>query len=97
MGGTFEDGSWSVYAVPDPRDVTPQGHDPSQPVYGEFYIFRYGFLLTLLRICRTVKIPQPLLRIELDETNCWTFDWANSELIAIGTTNGTFHCSPRKH
>lgn len=69
MGGTFEDGSWSVYAVPDPRDVTPQGHDPSQPVY--------------------VKIPQPLLRIELDETNCWTFDWANSELIAIGTTNGT--------
>ncbi|KAF8075956.1 hypothetical protein FPV67DRAFT_1558547 [Lyophyllum atratum] len=35
-----------------------------------------------------VKLPEPLLRIELEETNCWTFDWANSELIAIGTTNG---------
>lgn len=35
-----------------------------------------------------VQIPEPLLRIELEETSCWTFDWANSELIAIGTTNG---------
>ncbi|KDR69360.1 hypothetical protein GALMADRAFT_256215 [Galerina marginata CBS 339.88] len=31
---------------------------------------------------------QPILRIELEEMLCWTFDWANSELIAIGTTNG---------
>lgn len=22
------------------------------------------------------------------ETSCWTFDWANSERVAIGTTNG---------
>ncbi|KAG6911400.1 hypothetical protein DXG01_016497 [Tephrocybe rancida] len=35
-----------------------------------------------------VKLPEPLVRIELEETNCWTFDWANSEQIAIGTTNG---------
>ncbi|KAK7463100.1 hypothetical protein VKT23_007685 [Stygiomarasmius scandens] len=35
-----------------------------------------------------VKIPEPLLRIELEETCCWAFDWANSEVIAIGTTNG---------
>ena len=37
-----------------------------------------------------VKIPEPLIRIELEETSCWTFDWANSELVAIGTTNGRF-------
>ena len=36
-------------------------------------------------------MPEPLLRIELEETNCWMFDWANSELIAIGTTNGTLY------
>ncbi|KAF8177239.1 hypothetical protein BJ912DRAFT_986062 [Pholiota molesta] len=36
-----------------------------------------------------VKLPRPILRIELEETSCWTFDWANSEVIAIGTTNGT--------
>lgn len=35
-----------------------------------------------------VKLPEPLLRIELDETSCWAFDWANSERVAIGTTNG---------
>lgn len=33
-------------------------------------------------------MPDPIIRIELEETCCWTFDWANSELIAIGTTNG---------
>jgi hypothetical protein len=36
-----------------------------------------------------VKIPEPLLRIDLEETACWSFDWANSELVAIGTTHGT--------
>lgn len=30
------------------------------------------------------------MRIELEETSCWSFDWANSEVIAIGTTNGQF-------
>ncbi|RDB22994.1 Transcription factor tau subunit sfc6 [Hypsizygus marmoreus] len=68
LAGTFEDGSWSLYAVPDPQDVAPPDHDPSQPVF--------------------VKLPEPILRIELEETSCWTFDWANSELVAIGTTNG---------
>lgn len=35
-----------------------------------------------------VYLPEPLLRIELEETSCWTCDWANSELVAIGTTSG---------
>jgi transcription factor C subunit 6 len=95
IGGTFEDGSWSLYAVPDPLDVTPQGHDPSQPVHGGFYYIS-GDVLIWFRFWRAVRIPEPLLRIELEETNCWMFDWANSELIAIGTTNGTINYVPTK-
>jgi hypothetical protein len=34
-----------------------------------------------------VKI-EPILRIDLQDTSCWTFDWANSEVVAIGCTNG---------
>ncbi|KAJ7164647.1 hypothetical protein C8R43DRAFT_1095171 [Mycena crocata] len=69
LGGTFEDGSFSIYVVPDPLDVTPADHDSSTPVF--------------------VKIPEPLIRIELEEAACWSFDWANSELVAIGTSHGT--------
>ncbi|KAJ7645548.1 hypothetical protein DFH06DRAFT_1333191 [Mycena polygramma] len=69
LAGTFEDGTFSIYVVPDPLDVTPAGHDPSAPVF--------------------VRIPEPLLRIELEEAVCWSFDWGNSELVAIGTSHGT--------
>ncbi|KAF8163757.1 hypothetical protein B0H34DRAFT_650320 [Crassisporium funariophilum] len=34
-------------------------------------------------------LQHPILRIELEETCCWTFDWGNSSVVAIGTTNGT--------
>jgi len=34
-----------------------------------------------------VKVD-PVLRIELQDTNCWSFDWANSGVVAIGCTNG---------
>ncbi|KAH0582654.1 hypothetical protein H2248_010575 [Termitomyces sp. 'cryptogamus'] len=67
LSGVFEDGSWSIYVVPYPKDVAPTD-DASQPAY--------------------IHLPEPLLRIELEETSCWTCDWANSEQIAIGTTNG---------
>ncbi|PPQ65649.1 hypothetical protein CVT24_011803 [Panaeolus cyanescens] len=67
LGGTFEDGTFAVYVVPDPTTLKPSKKTDSQPLY--------------------VKL-QPILRIELEETSCWTFDWANSEVIAIGTTNG---------
>ncbi|KAF8891409.1 hypothetical protein BD779DRAFT_1515063 [Infundibulicybe gibba] len=60
LAGTFEDGSFSIYVVPD------------------------GYICLHF----IVKLPQPLIRIELDETTCWSFDWANSEMVAIGTTNG---------
>ncbi|TEB18204.1 hypothetical protein FA13DRAFT_1804002 [Coprinellus micaceus] len=66
LSGTFEDGSFCVYAVPEPQDMAKE---PSgEPVL--------------------VKLPDPILRIEMAETSCWTFDWANSERVAIGTTNG---------
>ena len=34
-----------------------------------------------------VKVA-PIFRIELQDANCWTFDWANSEVVAIGCANG---------
>lgn len=38
-----------------------------------------------------MKPTKPLLRIELEETCCWSFDWANSEVVAVGCTNGTYY------
>ncbi|KAI0315239.1 hypothetical protein OF83DRAFT_1164870 [Amylostereum chailletii] len=35
-----------------------------------------------------LRLIEPLVRIELDETSCWTIDWANSERIVVGCTNG---------
>jgi transcription factor C subunit 6 len=34
LAGTFEDGSLSIYAVPEPLDVSPQDLDSSPPVFG---------------------------------------------------------------
>ena len=35
IGGTFEDGSLTFYAVPDPRTVqAPEGHPTNAPLYG---------------------------------------------------------------
>ncbi|CCM00487.1 uncharacterized protein FIBRA_02521 [Fibroporia radiculosa] len=67
LAGTFEDGSLSLFAVPDPASLTPKDDDTSPPTF--------------------VKV-EPLLRIELEDTLCWAIDWANSELIAVGCTNG---------
>jgi hypothetical protein len=35
-----------------------------------------------------VRLAGPTVRIELEETACWSLDWANSETIAVGTTSG---------
>ncbi len=51
-------------------------------------------LLVCSTICidkTPVKPTKPLLRIELEETCCWSFDWGNSETVAIGCTNGMFY------
>ncbi|KIJ68908.1 hypothetical protein HYDPIDRAFT_144326 [Hydnomerulius pinastri MD-312] len=68
LAGTFEDGSLSIYVVPDPEDVRPPDHDSALPVF--------------------VKLSEPTLRIELEGTSCWSLDWANSEVISVGCTNG---------
>ncbi|KAH9931712.1 uncharacterized protein BXZ73DRAFT_90130 [Epithele typhae] len=36
-----------------------------------------------------VKLTQPILRIELEETALWCMDWADSELVAAGCANGS--------
>ncbi|KAH9950220.1 hypothetical protein B0H21DRAFT_561975 [Amylocystis lapponica] len=68
IGGTFEDGSFSLYAIPDPASIRPES-DSSEP------------------IC--VKFAEPLIRLALDETLFWALDWANSEVVALGCTNGS--------
>ncbi|KAF9450261.1 hypothetical protein P691DRAFT_774066 [Macrolepiota fuliginosa MF-IS2] len=68
LAGAFEDGSLSIYVVPEPEDVRPATSESSLPVY--------------------VKLPRPLVRIELEDASCWSLDWANSEVLAVGTTNG---------
>ena len=88
LGGTFEDGTFAIYTVPDPSDVVSPDHDQPYPVCGISNSL-LSYLLRLTHSFLLVKLPHPILRIELEETSCWSFDWANSELIAIGTTNGT--------
>ncbi|TFK46673.1 hypothetical protein OE88DRAFT_1648431 [Heliocybe sulcata] len=58
LAGVFDDGSLSIYAVPDPDDIQSDG-DGAHP------------------------------KLELQETSCMTLDWANSEIIAVGCTNGS--------
>ncbi|KAJ4487756.1 hypothetical protein J3R30DRAFT_3695362 [Lentinula aciculospora] len=69
LSGTFEDGSFAIFAIPDPKDISPPEHNRSGPIY--------------------IKLPNPVLRIELEEACCWSIDWANSEVVAIGMTNGS--------
>ncbi|KZT09673.1 uncharacterized protein LAESUDRAFT_810652 [Laetiporus sulphureus 93-53] len=71
LAGTFEDGSLSLYVVPDPASVKAASggkYDLTGPAY--------------------VRFQRPLIRLELEETLCWGLDWANSEVIAVGCTNG---------
>jgi transcription factor C subunit 6 len=36
-----------------------------------------------------VRLPEPIVRIELEEAAFCTLDWGNSELMAAGLANGT--------
>ncbi|EJD05772.1 uncharacterized protein FOMMEDRAFT_104009 [Fomitiporia mediterranea MF3/22] len=66
LAGTFEDGSLSIFVVPDPDDLSSGLEE--RPKF--------------------VKI-QPVIQLELEETCMWSLDWANSERIAVGCTNGS--------
>ncbi|KAI6153788.1 hypothetical protein BKA82DRAFT_4093973 [Pisolithus tinctorius] len=68
LAGAFEDGSLSIYVVPDPVDITNATQSGTSPLF--------------------VKLSEPTLRVELENTSCWSLDWANSEVLAIGCTNG---------
>lgn len=89
LAGTFEDGSFAIFAIPDPKDIAPPNHDYSEPHHSEF-LLRCWFIIAQHA---AVRLPDPVLRIEMEETCCWSIDWANSEVVAIGMTNGE---SPRQ-
>lgn len=36
----------------------------------------------------TARLPEPSLRIEHEGASCWSLDWANSDVVAVGLTNG---------
>jgi hypothetical protein len=55
------------------------------PIYGN--VIKYS-LASLTNEPLTVRLPEPLVRIELEEAAFCTLDWANSELIAAGMANG---------
>lgn len=50
------------------------------------------FSVSIERKCLTwfgaVKVAEPLLRVELENAACWSLDWANSEVLAVGCSNG---------
>lgn len=42
-----------------------------------------------------MKLGEPLVRFELEDAAAWCLDWANSEVIAVGCSNGESPCSGR--
>jgi hypothetical protein len=51
LAGTFEDGSLSVYVVPDPEDVKSQSSNPIRPTFG-------GSLLILFQLTSETSSKQ---------------------------------------
>lgn len=76
-----------MYVVPDPEDIRPPEHDTARPVFGEHPFPAVGDK----SLSCTVRLPEPVLRIEHEGTSCWSLDWANSEVIAVSLTNGMLH------
>lgn len=92
IAGTFEDGSVSLYAVPDPVDLANRtgntGND--KPIFGgpviTSIICSGGILITYLH---PVRLTEPLLRLQLEDTSAYCLDWANSDVLAVGCSNGS--------
>ncbi|KAI0345393.1 hypothetical protein BDW22DRAFT_1354319 [Trametopsis cervina] len=60
---------------------------------GSVSIFAVPFPSDLQRESADAEAPiyikaKPVARFELEETACWCLDWANSEVIAVGCSNG---------
>ncbi|KIO33303.1 hypothetical protein M407DRAFT_17857 [Tulasnella calospora MUT 4182] len=76
LGGVFADGSLQFFAVPNPEDLRQtDAYTALDPSAGSLPVF--------------VRLNKTLLRIELEESPIWSFDWANGETVAVGTTGGT--------
>jgi transcription factor C subunit 6 len=82
LGGVFEDGSVSVYACPDPLTGTR-----GERAYGEASL--NSQLIPIQRL-DLVHLPNPVVKFQLEDAQSTALDWANSELIAIGLSNGGF-------
>ena len=75
--------------MPDPVDLRKKTPQTDEPLFGE-YVSTSNKRNLGIQIWE-VHLPAPIIRIELDaETSCWSFDWANSEVVAIGTTGGKY-------
>ena len=68
LSGTFEDGTFAVYAVPDPSEwyllnmISPI-------LFVVYLILLLSKLLKIHAFILLVKMPHPFLRIELEETS----------------------------
>ncbi|KAI0080527.1 hypothetical protein K474DRAFT_202496 [Panus rudis PR-1116 ss-1] len=69
LAGAFEDGTVSLYTIPDPNDIVDRvGHDRAQPIF--------------------VRMPEPILRLQWEDTTALCLDWGNSDVLAVGCANG---------
>jgi transcription factor C subunit 6 len=101
LAGTFEDGSLSIYAIPEPQDMLPNDYTSSSgPVFGSFQM-NYTFYSFNRRILTynglPVHLSDPVVRVEMTDAMCWSLDWGNSDILAVGCTNGRYTCAvPRR-
>ena len=77
------DGSVAVYAVPEPGSF---GDSKDGPIYGALYPLSGCFLYIYFWLL--VKAMRPVVRITVPDARFTCLDWANSEVMAIGCSNG---------
>ncbi|KAG8947219.1 hypothetical protein FRC04_010942 [Tulasnella sp. 424] len=76
LAGVFADGSLQFFAVPYPEDTQKnRTHAAAGSSAGSLPVF--------------VRLNKPLLKIDLEESPIWSFDWANGDMVTVGTTSGT--------
>ena len=73
LAGIFEDGSISVYAVPEPDALRTRMAD------GDRYAADEPILL---------RMRDPILKLEIEGTSVTSLDWGSSDLLVGGCSNG---------
>ncbi|KAG8930300.1 hypothetical protein FRC01_002966 [Tulasnella sp. 417] len=81
LGAVFADGSLQFFGVPNPEDLRKtELYTASGSSVGSLPVF--------------VRMKKPLLRINLEESPIWSFDWANGETVTVGTTGAWVRAPP---